>query len=34
MSHDIVARLSEIAPGGRKLLTVAGRTVSVFHVND
>ncbi len=34
MSHHIVATLGEIAPGGRRLFTVAGCAVGVFHVDD
>jgi nitrite reductase/ring-hydroxylating ferredoxin subunit len=33
MTRHVVARVGEIAPGGRKIFTVAGRTVGVFHVN-
>ena len=34
MTRHIVARTSEIPPGGNKVVDVAGRDVVVFHVNS
>ncbi|HJZ30915.1 MAG TPA: Rieske (2Fe-2S) protein [Hyphomicrobiaceae bacterium] len=33
MVRHVVATTSEIAPGGNKVVTVAGREIVVFHVN-
>ena len=34
MSRHIVATVDEIAPGTCKIVTVKGREIGVFHVND
>lgn len=34
MSRHIVARVNEIAPGSCKIVTIKGREIGVFHVND
>ena len=34
MSRHIVASVDEIAPGTCKIVTVKGREIGVFHVND
>src|SRR5262249_1615464 len=33
MVRHVVASTSEIAPGGNKVVTVAGREIVIFHVN-
>lgn len=33
MARYIVAELDEIPPGGRKIVTLAGRSIGVFNVN-
>jgi nitrite reductase/ring-hydroxylating ferredoxin subunit len=34
MSRHVVATTAEIPPGGRKIVTVKGREIGVFHVGD
>ena len=34
MARHVVATVGEIAPGGRKIVTVAGREIGVFNVKD
>lgn len=34
MVRHVVAAVGEIAPGGRKIVTVHGREIGVFNVND
>ena len=34
MSRHVVANVDEIAPGARKIVTVKGREIGIFHVND
>jgi 3-phenylpropionate/trans-cinnamate dioxygenase ferredoxin subunit len=33
MARHVVAAVGEIAEGGRKLVTIEGRTIGVFHIN-
>ncbi len=33
MSRHVVAAVSEIAPGGRKLVTIKGRPIGVFNID-
>ncbi len=33
MERYVVGRVEEIPPGGRKIVTVAGRSIGIFNVN-